>query len=455
MVRDGKTNLAIKKLYIQTFGCQMNVQDSEKMAALLQPSGYEATDDPAMADLIIVNTCSIREKAAQKICSQLGRFRQLKALNPHLRIGVGGCLAQQWGESFFKKVPSLDLVFGTHQIHRLPEMVSTLDRTGDRRAETGFCEQVPSLAIAAQPVAGAVSTFVTIMQGCNNFCAYCVVPALRGREQSRPLPEIVGEVKLLAGRGIREVTLLGQNVNSYGKTQAGNPDFADLIRAIGEVAGIERIRFTTSHPKDLSPKLIASFGRVGSLCEHIHLPVQSGSDRVLRSMNRGYTVQEYREKVAALREACPAISITSDVIVGFPGEEDEDFQATLALMRDVRFDNLFSFQYSPREGTGAAGMDRQVCGSVKQERLRILQALQTSHTLEKNNACLGRTEAVLVEGVSKNEPHEMTGRTRGHRIVNFPGNPGLVGMTVSVRITKAFLHSLRGMMEGRGGAHVH
>ncbi len=448
--------MSIKKLYIHTFGCQMNVQDSEKMAALLLQSGYEATDAPTAADLIIVNTCSIREKAAQKICSQLGRFRTLKVQNPQLKIGVGGCLAQQWGEDFFKKVPYLDLVFGTHQIHRLPGMVSALERTGGRQTETDFCEEVRSLEILAQPASGAVTTFVTIMQGCDNSCAYCVVPALRGREQSRPLPEIIREVTRLAGQGIREITLLGQNVNSYGqKRLPGSPDFTDLIQAIGEVNGIERIRFTTSHPKDLSPKLIASFGNVGALCEHIHLPVQSGSDRILQRMNRGYTASDYREKVAALRGTCPGISITSDMIVGFPGEEDADFQATLALMGDVRFDNLFSFQYSEREGTTAAGMDRQVCAGVKRERLQILQALQAEHTREKNNACVGRTEAVLVEGQSRNACSEMSGRTRGNRIVNFPGNAELIGKTVSVKITKAFLHSLRGRMEEKGGAYVH
>ncbi|MEK7375258.1 MAG: tRNA (N6-isopentenyl adenosine(37)-C2)-methylthiotransferase MiaB, partial [Thermodesulfobacteriota bacterium] len=361
-----------KQLYIQTFGCQMNVQDSEKMAALLQDSGYEATDDPKRADLILVNTCSIREKAAQKIYSQLGRFRALKEQNPHLLIGVGGCLAQQRGNRLFRRAPYLDLVFGTHQIHRLPELIEAREQTGGRIAETGFCERVCSLDIPALPPAGAISTFITIMQGCNNFCAYCVVPHLRGREESRPLPEIVREVENLAARGIRQVTLLGQNVNSYGKTLGGGPDFADLVHALGKVAGIERIRFTTSHPKDLSTKLIDCFGEVASLCEHIHLPVQAGSDRVLKRMNRGYTAETYREKVAALHRACPGISVTSDVIVGFPGEEEDDFQATLALMREIRFDNLFSFQYSEREGTAAVGMDGTVCDSVKCERLRIL-----------------------------------------------------------------------------------
>ena len=444
-----------KKLYIQTFGCQMNVQDAEKMAALLEPSGYETTDDPGRADLILVNTCSIREKAVQKIYSQLGRFRTLKERNPRLRIGVGGCLAQQWGDRFFRRAPYVDLVFGTHQIHRLPEMVGELERARGRIVETGFCDRVRSLGIPAQPAAGAVGTFVTIMQGCNNFCAYCVVPHLRGREESRPLPEILREVEMLAGHGIREVTLLGQNVNSYGQTLPEKTDFAELIGAIGKVSGMERIRFTTSHPKDLSARLIACFGGVASLCEHIHLPVQSGSDRVLRRMNRGYTAAAYREKVAALRRACPGISITSDVIVGFPGEEEGDFQETLELMREIRFDNLFSFQYSEREGTAAVGMDRPVCDSVKRERLRMLQTLQEEHTLEKNRACVRRLEEVLVEGPSRNGSEDMTGRTRGNRIVNFPGTTGLIGKTISVRIVEAFPHSLRGEMEERGGADVH
>ena len=444
-----------KKLYIQTFGCQMNVQDAEKMAALLEPSGYEATDDPGRADLIVVNTCSIREKAAEKIYSQLGRFRTLKQKNPRLRIGVGGCLAQQWGDRLFRRAPYVDLVFGTHQIHRLPEMVGELERARGRIVETGFCDRVRSLGIPAQPSAGAVGTFVTIMQGCNNFCAYCVVPHLQGREESRPLPEILREVEMLAGHGIREVTLLGQNVNSYGLTLPEKTDFAELIGAIGKTSGIERIRFTTSHPKDLSARLIACFEQVASLCEHIHLPVQSGSDRVLRRMNRGYTAAAYLDKVSALRRACPEISITSDVIVGFPGEEEEDFQETLKLMREIRFDNLFSFQYSEREGTAAVGMDRPVCDSVKRERLGMLQAFQEEYTLEKNRARVRRLEEVLVEGPSRNGNEDMTGRTRGNRIVNFPGGTGLIGKTVSVRIVEAFPHSLRGEMEERGGADVH
>jgi tRNA-2-methylthio-N6-dimethylallyladenosine synthase len=444
-----------KKLYIQTFGCQMNVQDAEKMAALLETSGYGTTDDPERADLILVNTCSIREKAAHKICSQLGRFRTLKEMNPGLLIGVGGCLAQQCGDRFFRMAPYVDLVFGTHQIHRLPEMVDDLEQSRGRIVETGFCDRVRSLEIPALPVAGAVSTFVTIMQGCNNFCAYCVVPYLRGREESRPLPEILREVEKLAGQGIREVTLLGQNVNSYGQTLPEGTDFAELIGEIGKVHGIERIRFTTSHPKDLSSRLVACFREVPSLCEHIHLPVQSGSDGVLLRMNRGYSIAAYREKVALLRRLCPGISITSDVIVGFPGEAEEDFQQTLELMREIRFDNLFSFQYSEREGTAAVGMDGPVREGVKRERLRILQTLQEEHTLEKNRACVGKLEEVLVEGPSRKGSGDMMGRTRGNRIVNFPGTAGLIGKSISVRIVEAFLHSLRGEMEERGGTDVY
>lgn len=436
-----------KKLYIQTFGCQMNVQDAEKMAALLGTSGYGTTDDPEQADLILLNSCSIREKAAQKIYSQLGRFRVLKEKKPDLLIGVGGCLAQQCGERLFRRAPYVNLVFGTHQIHRLPEMVGDLEQSGGRIVETGFCDRVRSLDIPAQPTTGAVSTYVTIMQGCNNFCAYCVVPHLRGREESRPMAEILREVEALAGQGIREVTLLGQNVNSYGRTLPAGNDFTELIRAIGEVPGIKRIRFTTSHPKDLSPRLIACFGGLDSLCEHIHLPVQSGSDRVLRRMNRGYTVEAYLGKMASLRRSCPGIAITSDVIVGFPGESEEDFQQTLGLMREIRFDNLFSFQYSEREGTAAAGMDNPVSDEVKRERLRTLQALQEEHTLQKNRACVGKREEILVEGVSRDGLEDMMGRTRGNRIVNFPGTTDLIGKIISVRIVDAFLHSLRGETE--------
>jgi tRNA-2-methylthio-N6-dimethylallyladenosine synthase len=422
----------------------MNVQDAQKMAFLMGESGYKTTDNPGEADLVIVNTCSVREKAAQKAYSLLGRFRELKVENPHLVLGVAGCLAQQLGNNFFKMFPYLDMVIGTHQIDRLPEIACSVKGSRGRFSETEFCGYVRSLDIPAQPLAGKVSSLVTIMQGCNNFCSYCVVPFLRGREQSRPLFDIVKEVENLSLHGIKEVTLLGQNVNSYGKTLPERVDFAELLAAIGMIPGIKRIRFTTSHPKDLSNSLISSFGKIQSLCEHIHLPVQAGSNHVLQRMKRGYTVEEYKEKVAALRRVFPDISITSDMIVGFPGEEEDDFQKTLQLMREVRFDNLFSFKYSQREGTSAVRMDRQVPEKIKRERLNILQSLQEEHTLEKNRAIIGKSQEVLVEGPSRKSPGDMTGRTRSNRIVNFAGGRELVGDMVNVNIVDAFLHSLRG-----------
>jgi len=425
----------------------MNVQDAQKMAFLMEESGYIRAYDAGDADLIILNTCSVREKAAQKAYSLLGRFRELKEEKPDLIIGVAGCLAQQQGNHLFKLFPCLDLVVGTNQIDRLPEIVSSVKRSRRRFSETAFCSYVRSLDIPAQPLAGELSSFVTIMQGCNNFCSYCVVPFLRGREQSRPLADIVKEVEGLVGQGIQEVTLLGQNVNSYGKTLSDKPDFAELLQSMGAVPGLKRIRFTTSHPKDLSAGLIAAFGEVPALCEHIHLPLQAGSNRVLRRMKRGYTVEDYRKKVAALRAAVPGISITSDIIVGFPGEEEEDFQQTLQVMEDVRFDNLFSFQYSKRAHTPAVEMEGHVSEKIKGERLKTLQKLQEGHTLEKNLAFIGKSEEILVEGRSRKTGRDMTGRTRSNRIVNFPGNPELAGKMVQVMIVEAYLHSLRGEME--------
>ncbi len=433
-----------KKYYIQTFGCQMNVHDSEQIAALLERDGYRSTDLAESADLIILNTCSIREKAEQKVHSQIGRFRDFKRNNPDLLIGIGGCLAQQWGEKFFKKAPHLDLIFGTHCIPRLPELIEKAKRNGKQIADISCPEKHAESSVRLVPARGQISTYVTIMRGCNNFCAYCVVPYLRGPEQSRELPDIVREVRSLAAQGIKEVTLLGQNVNSYGQTTPGKSDFPHLLTEIAQIEGINRIRFTTSHPKDLSPDLINCFSEIDKLCEHIHLPVQAGSDKVLQMMNRGYTKAGYLEKVDRLREICPDISITSDVIVGFPGEAEADFEETIDLMRKIRFDNLFSFKYSAREGTAAAKFDHQVSDSIKSARLRTLQLLQEQHTLEKNEAEVGKLLEVLVEGCSKNSPAELTGRTRTNKIVNFKGNTELIGQSLSILITYAYQHSLRG-----------
>jgi len=438
--------LATKKLFIRTFGCQMNVHDSEQLAELLRGSGYESTDSAKEADLILVNTCSIRDKAEQKVYSQLGRYRHLKKERPCLRLGVCGCVAQQQGVHLLEKIPYLDLVFGTHNIHRLPELIARVEKTGRPVVETGFHETVPSIGILAPPANGSVSAYVTIMQGCDNYCAFCVVPYLRGREESRKFQDILAEVKALTARGVREVTLLGQNVNSYGKGPGNGHSFAELLRAIGDVEGIERIRFTTSHPKDLTADIIACFRDVKALCENIHLPVQSGADAVLARMNRRYTSADYLERVRKLREACPEIAISSDIIVGFPGETDQDYQKTLDLMEKVRFDNLFSFQYSERKGTAAVGLDGKVSPDTKRQRLIELQALQDRHTQEKNDAMVGRTVDVLVDGTSRNSPRDVTGRTRSNRIVNFTGGKTLIGKTVRVRIVEAFLHSLRGEM---------
>ncbi len=422
----------------------MNVHDSEQLAELLKSSGYGAAQIAKEADLILVNTCSIRDKAEQKVYSQLGRYKHLKKANPHLIIGVCGCVAQQQGARLIEKVPWLDLVFGTHNIHRLPEFLARVEITGRPVVETVFHEKVPSIGILALPEKGSVSAFVTIMQGCDNYCAFCVVPYLRGREESRPFQDVLAEVKALAVHGVKEVTLLGQNVNGYGKSLGNAYRFSELLRAIGEVRGIERIRFTTSHPKDLSDDIIACFRDVKALCESIHLPVQSGSDAVLARMNRRYTSADYLEQVRKLREACPDIAISSDIIVGFPGETEADFQKTLDLMEKVRFDTLFSFQYSERKGTAAVGLDGQVSPDDKQKRLVELQALQDRYTQEKNNERVGRTEDVLVEGTSRNTSQDVMGRTGSNKIVNFTGGKNLIGKTVRVRIVEAFLHSLRG-----------
>ncbi len=433
-----------KYLYIETFGCQMNVHDSEQMAALLKESGYASTEYPEKADLILFNTCSIREKAEQKAFSELGRLIRLKKRNPKLIVGFGGCLAQHLGAHVYHRAGEVDFVFGTHNIHLLPEMVAAVEKKRRRITQIDFHKQLPSANIFAPPAKDAVGTFVTIMQGCNNFCAYCVVPYLRGPEMSRPPEDIIEEIKRLTDYGIKEVTLLGQNVNSYGKTLGNGMNFVSLIRKIGEVDGIERIRFTTSHPKDLSDELINSFAEERKLCEHIHLPVQSGSNKILKLMNRGYTAEEYMEKVARLRQVCPQISITSDIIVGFPQESEKDYQETIDMMGKIRFDSVFSFKYSERIGTAAQKLEGKIEEKEKLRRLKALQSLQDEYTFHKNKDLERSSQEVLVEGESKNSRQDMTGRTRAWKIVNFRGNSDLKGDLVKLKITKAYLHSLRG-----------
>ena len=430
--------------YIRTFGCQMNVHDSEQLASMMVGAGFEQTEDVNQAQVILVNTCSIRDKVALKIISQIGRYRQLKENNPDLVIGVGGCLAQHWGQSLLKKNVGIDLVFGTHALDKAPEMIRRIQRKGGAIVDTAFREAIPSLNVCPRPVNGNFHAFVTIMQGCDNFCSYCVVPYLRGREQSRPSMDIVDEIRGLVAHGVKEVTLLGQNVNSYGKGLAEAIRFSDLITKIDHIAGLERIRFTTSHPKDLTGDLINRFGKLGKLCEYIHLPFQAGSNSILGRMNRGYTREDYFAKVERLRETCPTIAISSDAMVGFPGETTADFEATLELMKIIRFDNLFSFKYSEREGTAAVSLAGKVPEKEKSRRLSLLQDLQDRHTLEMNKAMIGKAVDVLVEGISKNSSRDMMGRTRTNKIVNFKGSENLHGKTVNLHITAGYLHSLRG-----------
>jgi tRNA-2-methylthio-N6-dimethylallyladenosine synthase len=433
-----------KRVYIETYGCQMNEHDTERILRLLEASHYFETKDAEEADFILINTCSVREKPEHKVYSALGRYKWLKEKKGTI-LGVAGCVAQQEGDRLLGRISYLDMVIGTHAIPMLPQLLKRIEVSGERVCETNYDRDGEYLKAALpQKHLNKVKSYVTIMQGCDHFCSFCIVPYVRGREKSRPSREIVEEVKHLAETGVKEVCLLGQNVNGYGKGLEEEISFSKLLARICEIGGIERIRFTTSHPKDLSEELIQSFSRLPKLCEHIHLPFQSGSDRILKAMHRGYTKESFLEKIGRLKKVCPSIALTADVIVGFPGEEEEDFKKTLDLMRKVRFDDLFSFKYSPRKGTRAAQFQDKVEEKVKQDRLSILQEIQKAVTLQKNQELEGRVEEVLVEGFSKQSTQDVTGRTRSNKIVNFQGDLSLTGKLARVRITKACAHSLRG-----------
>ncbi len=432
-------------VYLQTFGCQMNVHDSEKILSILAEHRYRPTGDVRRADIILLNTCSVRAKPEHKVYSALGRFKQLKEKNENLVIGVGGCVAQQEGERLLERVGYLDLIFGTHNLHRLPDLIRDVQAGRTPVCAVEFFEEVQSLNTVPMPSHGEkVTSYVTIMQGCDNFCSFCIVPYVRGREMSRPKDTILEEIESLSERGVREVTLLGQNVNSYGKGLSEGLTFSQLMARVNEIEGIWRIRFTTSHPKDISEELIRAFGKLRKVCKHIHLPFQSGSDKILEMMNRGYTSEQYMETVEKLRESCPEIAITADVMVGFPGEEEGDFFETLELIGRVKFDNLFSFKYSPRKGTKAVRFPDQIDEITKSHRLGVLQELQKGITLKKNRALEGRCEEVLVEGTSKCTSEEMTGRTSSNKVVNFKGSPELIGQLVKVKIEAGYANSLRG-----------
>ncbi len=431
-----------KLVYIKTFGCQMNEHDSERMLTLLEGCGYRETKQWEDAYLILINTCSVREKPEQKVYSIVGRLQRLKSESPDIILGVAGCVAQQEGELLLARFPALDFIVGPGKIQRIPELLHRVEEGRRGLCEVGF-EESPSCD-SILPHASQLRAYVTIMEGCDNFCSYCIVPHVRGRERSRPSGEIVPEIEALVENGTKEVILLGQNVNSYAAHDPADLTFPQLLATINGIRGLERIRFTTSHPRDLTEELIESFRRVERLCEHIHLPFQAGSNRVLEKMDRGYTREEYVAKIGKLREMVPDISITADVMVGFPGERDEDFAQTLELLQEVEFDSLFSFKYSPRKGTAAAQLRDDVSPKVKQQRLEILQNLQREITLKKNKVLEGKVREVLVEGCSRNSPHEMMGRTRCNRIVNFPGGSEVVGELVKVKIRKGLPNSLRG-----------
>jgi tRNA-2-methylthio-N6-dimethylallyladenosine synthase len=415
------------------------------LAHLLEEAGHREVPDPADADVILVNTCAIREKAEQKVYSQLGRYRALKESRPDLVLGVGGCMAQSEGRRVLSRAPHVDLIFGTQALADVPALLARVREHRRRIVATEMVSDPARVeALYAHSRGRGFKAFVTAMQGCDNFCAYCVVPHVRGREMSRPPSEIVGETRRLAAEGVVEVTLLGQNVNSYGQKPRGDGDFADLVRRVARVEGIRRIRFTTSHPKDLSDELIGLFAEEPKLMPHIHLPLQSGSDRILRAMNRHYTAVHYLQLVERLRRRRPGIAITSDMIVGFPGETEEDFTATLGIMEAVTFDNLFSFKFSPRPRTAAASLPDAVAGEVKEERLGRLQALQREHTLRRNGELVGAMRLVLVEGASKTGGAQCTGRTPENKIVNFSASGLCPGAEVPIRIVEARANSLAG-----------
>jgi tRNA-2-methylthio-N6-dimethylallyladenosine synthase len=440
----------MKRLYIQTYGCQMNLYDSDRIAQLMAQQGYVTTETPEEADLLILNTCSVRDKAEQKVYSALGRWRELKEKKPALVIGVGGCVAQQEGAALFRRAPYLDVVFGTQNIHKLPRLVEDAAASREQTVELAFYRDPTYMEdAAAKPVVHGAKAYVTIMQGCNKVCSFCIVPYVRGRELSRPSAAIIAEIEALAARGVKEIMLLGQNVNSYGKTAAGELSFPELLARIDAIGGIQRIRFTTSHPEDLSPGLIEAYAELEKLCEHLHLPVQSGSDTVLKRMRRGYSRDEYLDRIRRLRERRHGVALSTDIIVGFPGETEAEFGDTLEILQEVEYDDIYAFAYSPRPHTAASKLyTDDVAGEAKGRRLDEVLRLQAEISRRKNQACIGRTEEILVDGIAKLGRGQMTGRTRANRIVNFPGSEELSGAIVEVRITGAGANSLTGELIG-------
>src|SRR4051812_33444980 len=434
----------MKKVYIKTFGCQMNEYDSDKMADVMKAAqGYEPTQDPEQADLILFNTCSVRERAQEKVFSDLGRVKHLKAKG--VLIGVGGCVASQEGEALIRRAPYVDVVFGPQTLHRLPELIDRRQAENRPQVDIRFPEIEKFDKLPPARVEGPTA-FVSIMEGCSKYCSYCVVPYTRGEEVSRPLDDVLAEVAGLADQGVREVTLLGQNVNAW-RGRMGDTtviaDFALLLEYVAEIPGIERIRFTTSHPNEFTPRLIEAYGKVSKLVSHLHLPVQHGSDRILMAMKRGYTAMEYKSTVRKVRAVRPQLSLSSDFIVGFPGETEDDFGKMMKLVEDVGYDASFSFIFSPRPGTPAAALRDDTLHEVKLRRLQHLQAVLEDNLRRISASRVGTVQRILVEGPSRKDKTELMGRTECNRIVNFPGPQPLVGRMVDVTITEALPHSLR------------
>lgn len=436
-----------RRLFIRTFGCQMNEYDSDKMIDVLNEYGpIELTSEPDEADIILFNTCSVREKAQEKVFSDLGRVRHLKEENPDLVIGVGGCVASQEGQAIVRRAPFVDVVFGPQTLHRLPELIEQKRRSGRAQVDISFPEIEKFDNLPPARVEGPTA-FVSIMEGCSKYCSFCVVPYTRGPEISRPFEDVLIEVADLADQGVKEVTLLGQNVNAYRghiEGSTGIADFTMLLEYVHDIPGIERIRYTTSHPKEMTTRLIEAHGKLPKLVPFLHLPVQAGSDKVLMAMKRGYTVLEFKSIARRLYAARPGLTLSSDFIVGFPGETEDDFEQTMQLIRDVGFDHSFSFVYSRRPGTPAADLPDNSSKEEKFNRLHRLQALITKQARAISEAMVGTTQKVLVEGPSKRDPNELMGRTENNRVVNFPGQERLIGTMIDVEITKAFTNSLRG-----------
>ncbi len=441
------------KLYIKTMGCQMNEYDSDKMADVLREShGYELTDAPENADLLLVNTCSIREKAQEKVFSELGRWRKLKELNPNIKIGVGGCVASQEGEGILKRAPFVDIVFGPQTLHRLPEL---LDSTEGKKSVVDISfPEIEKFDRLPEPRAEGPTAFVSAMEGCSKYCSFCVVPYTRGEEISRPFDDVILEVASLAEQGVREVNLLGQNVNAYrGPMHDGQiADLATLIYYVAEIEGIDRIRFTTSHPVEFTDSLIQAYAEVPKLASYLHLPVQHGADRILAAMKRGHTILEYKQKIRKLRATRPDLSLSSDFIIGFPGETDRDFEALMNLIAEMGFDQSFSFIYSARPGTPAASLADDTPMEVKKQRLQLLQARINQQAMDISRAMVGTTQSVLVEKLSRKSANQVSGRTENNRWVNFDAHASSIGQFVAVVITEALPNSLRGRLAHESAA---